>query len=622
MSEVRLVVRDAERDWSGNVHGGCAERAVAALSADPVTLDELTAAVARFEPPASGRGFFGNLSRGLDDRPYDAGLVVIDLIARLVAVDSTYSHPGSSGCVEYHDGACLTPTQLPYHLADDWLFLREGYAWRYYADQRRQERAARPLIDARDVFYGRPLLEFIGRECFAAFSRRDEIAAAVRAEWLERARRRTPPDDDLVDLLMDGFAAADDGETHAAKAARPTVEDAISQTQPGGERYLNLFGDTLSAIHAAWMLTPRADLGDVSPREFAFTRLRHIDRDLSDRSHAWSLLDACPPGLAESSHAYRLGGFGTHELVKYYDLVRELLWSCWERLSELSQSPQPGERPDALLAGDFLTFEVPRLAEIREAWLDEPDPECHGRTPRSIIRRERARLPEGLSGHEAMVDPDCPCCQMLADLPGPVFWHLDGCNMDDDFAFDLSHATREEWEAERREWDERSRRFDAERAERKRLGVTDPRLNADGTSAVWSRSFAIDDTADVPLGIRVFGLGARLAEVIADLRAGAERDAVPPAVQAHIDLLNRDFGNLRELLQSPDESLAATLLDPVCERFRESLDAVAAEHAHLADRCSDLARQLISLADPPEPPTESYDDEDNGDDGDEDDVPF
>jgi hypothetical protein len=30
---------------------------------------------------------------------------------------------------------------------------------------------------------------------------------------------------------------------------------------------------------------------------------------------------------------------------------------------------------------------------------DKPDPELHGRTPRSIIARERARLPEGMSGH-------------------------------------------------------------------------------------------------------------------------------------------------------------------------------------------------------------------------------
>jgi hypothetical protein len=41
MSEVRLVVREVAGDWSGTIHGSCADRAVAALSADPVTLEEL-----------------------------------------------------------------------------------------------------------------------------------------------------------------------------------------------------------------------------------------------------------------------------------------------------------------------------------------------------------------------------------------------------------------------------------------------------------------------------------------------------------------------------------------------------------------------------------------------------
>ena len=132
----------------------------------------------------------------------------------------------------------------------------------------------------------------------------------------------------------------------------------------------------------------------------------------------------CPPGLDESSFAFRYGGFGTHELVKYYDLVRELLWSCWDRLVELGKTQPATNGPESLTVGDFLTSEVPRLESVRDEWLDTPDPECHGRTPRSIIDRERARLPEGMSGHDAIVDPDCPCCQMMADMPGPVFWHL------------------------------------------------------------------------------------------------------------------------------------------------------------------------------------------------------
>jgi len=197
MSKVRLVVREDGRDWSGTVHGSDADCAIAALSADPVTLAELEAACARFQKPSPGRRFFGNLSAGLCDDPYDAGLVVIDLVARLVAVDSTYSTPGITGSVRYHDGNCATDNSLRYHLAPDWKIMRDGLDWSAAAKSRREERAARPLLDARSVFYGRPLLEFIARETFAAYARRDTIAAAVRACRVEEARRRLAEKDNI-----------------------------------------------------------------------------------------------------------------------------------------------------------------------------------------------------------------------------------------------------------------------------------------------------------------------------------------------------------------------------------------------------------------------------------------
>ena len=94
-----------------------------------------------------------------------------------------------------------------------------------------------------------------------------------------------------------------------------------------------------------------------------------------------------------------------------------------------------------------------------------------------------------MTGHDAIVDPDCPCCQMMAEMPGPTFWHLDGSGMDDDFAFDISCRTRQEWEEERQSWEEFGKRMDAERSERKRLGVTDSASLEDGSPPIWSRAF-------------------------------------------------------------------------------------------------------------------------------------
>lgn len=530
MSEVRLIVRELERDWSGNAPASLVDRAVAALSADPMTLMELDAALGRYEKPHPHGQFFWSLSPGLDDEPYDAGLVVIDLAARVVMMDSTYSSPSQVGEVSYHDGHCATDTWLRYHLDDDWLLIGDQFLWQAPVSQRRRERAAQPPLDARRVLYGPPLLEFVAREAFAAYARRETIA---------------------------------------------DVNDAIKE------------------IHAAWLLTPRDDLRGASPRDVALERRSHISRDVQNQSERWSLLQECPPGLPESSFAFRYGGFGTHELVKYYDLVRELLWACWDRLVEWERT---WPRLEGLTAGDFLAGEIPRLERLREIWFDAPDPECGGRTPRSIIDRERSRLPEGMSGHEAVIDPDCPCCQMMADMPGPVFWFLDGSNMDDDFAFAIHHRTREEWEAEQREWEEHRRRFDAEQQERERLGVTYQEKQAENSA--WSSSFFVDDAADIPLGVRLFGIGARLAELVVDLRAGADHPSATPAAQSFIDQLNRDFGNLRELLQTSEPSLAAALLEPTINRFTDTLSAVDSARPDLSAKCDSLTENLARFLDP------------------------
>ena len=537
MSEIRLIICEADEDWSGIVHGGSGDLAIAALSADPATLKELEAACGRYEKPVPGRPFFANLSRRLCDEPHDAGLVVIDLIARLIVVDSTYSSPERAGAITYHDGEQETDKWLRYHLADDWLFSHEASQWRSVAERRRRERAARPLIDARSVFYGPPMLEFVAREIFAAF-----------------AGRKPSADSDY---------------------------------------------DTIKDIHAAWLLTPRDDLGGVCPRDVALERRDQIGWDLQNQADRWSRLDERPPGLDESSFAFRYGGFGTHELVKYYDLVRELLWSSRDRLTPGQESRSPADGVEALQVGDFLASEVSRLEGVRDQWLNTPDPECHMRTPRSIIDRERARLPEGVSGHEAMVDPDCPCCQMMAELPGPAFWHLDGCEMDDDFAFDIYHRTRETWEAERQEWMERSRRFDAEWAERERLGVT--RGDEDDDRSVWTSSFSVDDAADLPLGVRLFGIGCHLAELIAELRIATEQTSPQSQAQQFIDILNRDFGNLREVLLTSEPSLGASLLHPVIDRFTESLAAVAVVRTDLAAKCESLTNALARFLAPPAP---------------------
>src|SRR6185436_11201396 len=80
----------------------------------------------------------------------------------------------------------------------------------------------------------------------------------------------------------------------------------------------------------------RGDLRGRSPRDVLLERREFIDSDLETRALQWSLQGEGPPCLGLDSYAYRFAGFGTHEWVVYYDLVRDLLWSALESVRQTS----------------------------------------------------------------------------------------------------------------------------------------------------------------------------------------------------------------------------------------------------------------------------------------------
>src|SRR2546421_13046438 len=99
MSEIKLSVTDATRGLHTTIHGSRLDYLAAALSADPETLEELQAALARFLAADERPEFFAGWSQGVDSEPWDAGVAIIDLAARLVVIESTYSVPGPKGAV-------------------------------------------------------------------------------------------------------------------------------------------------------------------------------------------------------------------------------------------------------------------------------------------------------------------------------------------------------------------------------------------------------------------------------------------------------------------------------------------------------------------------------------------
>jgi hypothetical protein len=448
MSGVRLNIKDIERTIQGTVHGAIADAAVAALSAEPETVAELEAALARYmELPEdvspfatflvvmNGPSHFSDRSPGahglslpgpiidtetINPEPWDAGLLIIDLAARIVAAESTYSLPQTQGEIQYHDGIKATDVAVLYRVPDDWLFVYSLSEYKAVRAKRCLERAANPPLDARAVLYGAALSEFILLECLAAReAKAKESNLAAAANELE-----------MVEPLAQelGLEGANDDE-----ALQEETEKAIA------------------TIHAHWLTTPREELRGQAPRDLLLAKREFIDFDLHTRELQWSFRGEGPPCLASDSHGFRFAGFGTHECVIYYDLLRHLLGECWLRLSEAQDID--------------VEIEIALLEVSKRSWLELPQPEYGGKIPAVIAENERKRLPLALSARDMVVDEDCPTCQMMADEMsldfGPGFWHLDGCNIDDDFVFSFSR-TREEWEAERRRMEEFNEKFNRE----------------------------------------------------------------------------------------------------------------------------------------------------------------
>lgn len=407
MSEVKLNLVDAGNTLVGTIHGSIADRCVAALSAEPETLSELASALARYYRSQDELGPFAAFqsSSEVDPNPWDAGLVIIDLAARIVLSDSTYSSPGAEGEVDYHDGSQATEISIPYRLPSDWLFVNSIEAYRWSRDRRREVRQATLPLDTRAVLYGQPLLDFVVASCV-----------------------------DLVEANENGNGTSE------------------------------LLANQISAIHARWLMTPRADLRGQCPRDVVTEKQDFIDFDLHSRALQWTFQGEGPPCLPRDSFAFRFAGFGTHEWVVYYDLVRGLLWNavdidCHNREAAIST-----------------------LERMKTSWLESNCDDYDGRVPAIIIENERKRLPQTMSAKEMIIDEDCDWCRMSAqDLEmglGPGFWHLDGSGMDEGFAF--SHfRTLAEWEAEQRVWEEFTRKFEREQEERKQSITPVEQFDAD-----------------------------------------------------------------------------------------------------------------------------------------------
>ena len=131
MSYIRVNLSDVGGAISGDLHGSMTDALVAALMAEPETIEEfencrlsVLFSLNQIGKPLRSFSRYENLE------PYDAGILAVDLAARLIGVESTYTIPSMEGSVrvsaefaDVDDGDGFF--HVPYKLPGNWKIIHD-----------------------------------------------------------------------------------------------------------------------------------------------------------------------------------------------------------------------------------------------------------------------------------------------------------------------------------------------------------------------------------------------------------------------------------------------------------------------------------------------------------------
>jgi hypothetical protein len=562
MQTIDLLVADQHLCLRGRVTTELAAAAIASLSADPFTWDELKHAMGRFvdwSGQADQLGLTVTPHSAVEptcadsDPPPDC---VIDLAARMLL--TRWDQSADPLPVNWGGAAADPSSPLTYSLHPDWLIGSDVIGWRQTAWQRRQERLGSEEADPRTTLYGSAMLTFLIQRCQASSPSAPTVADA-----------------------------ADPATSGAPASGAPASGDTAADESLDNFKELRRIGDE-------WLRTRPDPLQGASVWEVLERDRRHISSDMSTREAQWSRTGKPPVGLRETDTAYRRAGIGPHECYLYFDLLAHLIEVYLWRWRQTSSD----------VAG--LAIEVEWLRQRRDAWLWQEDPESMmGKPPREIIDLERRRIPLVVEAHDVLHD-DCPLCQMMmSEESGPVFCRLDGFggpwDTEDEFDDQWLDDEDEDEDEDEDDNDDDDQEHDDSFNDGSRQGRgpggagapsglnddrptnrTDPPISPPVRS-VWNRVVLIDVGQTTP-EIDLFAVAACCGELIEDLK---ERSAE----RVWIEVLNRHVGNLATTLRGSEPSL----LSPVVTRFCECLEDLGNIHGDLLEKVEDLQSRLMGL---------------------------
>lgn len=347
-------------------------------------------------------------------------------------------------------------------------------------------------------------------------------------------------------------------------------------------RHATQLDDPTRKLQESWLLTPRDDLRQKTPREVLLAERDFIDGDIQDQGRIWSLTGQCPPRLPVDSHAYRHGGFGSHEIILYHEMTSHLLAECQRRLG-IDHTGDPQQH-------------VRYLEQLQQEWMHQPHQVLYDQSPAAMVARERSRLPAVIPESHAEEHDDCPLCRMMHDSGQPMIWQLDNFALDHCFAtsfydtFDQWQLVQQEWEAMRQDTEPGQGGQGTEdngKEEQPEHEAEDGRGNE---ARVWQRSHTnMQFFEDMPpleaCGVMLFSIGGHMAELIHDLKSDE-------AAVDHCRELHECFDDLRVVFKEQED---VWMIRGATAAFSQVLQSVTRLWPDLAAKCADLDKKLEFL---------------------------
>lgn len=188
MLQTTVSLIEAERAVHLVMHDGLADILLAALCAEPTTIDELRLAMGRFVDPDVVDQIFSRTEPGVATRQESGGHLLVELTARLVVNGTVAPEMPRVGSVLSCDAESTLDRWLPYRIPELWQTTTDTRRWRELADRRRPQFSPEQTRDYRSVLYGELAAALLDRWLACGAGPRDVDRFEVQDWWLVTER--------------------------------------------------------------------------------------------------------------------------------------------------------------------------------------------------------------------------------------------------------------------------------------------------------------------------------------------------------------------------------------------------------------------------------------------------